>query len=249
MNINAPTTQLYPGLKSLWQQAFGDPMPFIDGFFETGFSPDRCRCLTEGGQVAAALYWFDAEFCGEKFAYIYAVATEKTHRGQGLCRQLMENTHAHLQRNGYSGAVLVPAEDGLWDYYNTMGYRKFGGVRKFTANAGGQSAPLEEITATQYSQSREAYLTAPLNEANAIAFYGTWGKFYRGPDFLLAAARDERLLYVQEFLGNPEKAPAAVAALGCDRGQFRTVGNSEPCGMYLLFKNISAPAYLGFPLD
>lgn len=249
MNIDAPSAQLYPGLKSLWQQAFGDPMSFIDGFFETGFSPDRCRCLTKDSQVAAALYWFDAEFYGEKFAYIYAVATEKAHRGQGLCRQLMENTHAHLQRNGYCGAVLVPAETGLWDYYGTMGYRKFGSIRNFTATAGAENAHLEEISAAQYSQERKSYLSDPLCEEQAITFYGTWGRLYQGPDFLLAAARDDRLLYVQEFLGNPEKAPAVVAALGCDRGQFRTVGDCEPCGMYLLFKNIPVPAYLGFPLD
>ena len=61
MTINAPIPRQIPQLKALWQQAFGDTAAFIDNFFATGFAPVRCRCLTLDGDVAAALYWFDAE--------------------------------------------------------------------------------------------------------------------------------------------------------------------------------------------
>ncbi len=249
MNIPAPTRESYPLLKSLWHQAFGDPMVFIDEFFETGFSPDRCRCLTVDGQVAAALYWFDAEKDGEKFAYLYAVATEKAHRGQGLCRRLMLETHSHLEKAGYTGAVLVPAEDFLWDYYGTMGYRPFGKIRKFSAQAG-TPTPLQEIPLSEYLRLRKAWLPPhSLNEAAAIAFYGTWGKFYRGDACLFAAATDEDMLYVQELLGDATKAPGIVAAFGCKQGNFRTTDGSDPCAMYLMFADAGIPGYLGFPLD
>lgn len=248
MNINAPTPELYPQLKSLWQQAFGDTDAFIEGFFTEGFSPARCRCITADGQVVAALYWFDTLCEGGTFAYLYAVATKTSHRGQGLCRRLMEDTHDHLQNCGYRGALLVPAEPGLWHYYGTMGYRPFGVIRKFTAKAG-TGAQMEEISATEYIKTRKTYLSHCPDESQAIQFYGTWGKFYRGADFLLAAARDEDVLYVQEFLGNREAAAGTVAALHCNRGVLRTPGGDEPCGMYLTFGDAPAPGYLGFPLD
>ena len=63
-------------LKQLWQQAFGDPEAFIDAFFRTGFSPNRCRCIQKDGRVATMLFWFDCQCRGEKLAYLYGVATE-----------------------------------------------------------------------------------------------------------------------------------------------------------------------------
>lgn len=249
MTINAPTSAQIPQLKHLWQQAFGDPMAFIDGFFSTGFSPERCRCLTLEGNVAAALYWFDAEANG-KFAYIYAVATEKAHRGKGLCRALMEDTHHHLARQGYAGAVLVPAEDGLWDFYGSMGYAPFGKIRSFTRKAVPGHVSVQEIDAADYTRLRRAYLPAhSLCQEQALSFYSTWGKFYQTEGCLLAAATDGELLYTQEFLGDPRLIPAITAALGCSRGKFRTPGGGKSCGMYLLFIPGTPPDYLGFPLD
>ena len=100
-------------LKDLWQLAFGDGEAFIDLFFRTGFSPERCLYLTENGQVTAALYWLDCEYRGQKQAYIYAVATHPEHRGKGLCRKLMDMTHEGLKEQGYHAALLRPADDGL----------------------------------------------------------------------------------------------------------------------------------------
>ena len=97
MIINQPQSSHIPALRQLWKQAFGDPDAFLDGFFETGFSPDRCRCIMLDQQILAALYWFDCTWNGKKIAYLYAVATDLQYRGNGLCRALMENTHLHLK--------------------------------------------------------------------------------------------------------------------------------------------------------
>ena len=101
------------GLKDLWKLAFGDSDEVIEAFFRTAFAPERCRYLEIGGQTATALYWFDTQWTGQKFAYLYAVATHPDFRGQGLCRRLMEETHAILTEQGYDGALLMPAEAGL----------------------------------------------------------------------------------------------------------------------------------------
>ncbi len=245
MTINAPTPQQIPRLKALWHQAFGDDDAFIDGFFANAFSFERCRCVTLDGQVAAALYWFP---CG-KFAYIYAVATLERHRGQGLCPALMQDTHRHLAENGYDGAVLVPAEPGLWGYYGKMGYVPFGKSRSFEATAG-DPIPLKELTEAEYAALRERYLPAgALTETACLAYYGTWGKFYRGENCLFAAAIHNDTLYIQEFFGDPAAAPGIVATLGVTCGKFRIPEGDDPCGMYLPFAETPPPTYLGFPLD
>ena len=251
MNIDKPSSAQLSQLETLWQQAFGDPKVFIDGFFRTGFSPDRCRCLSIDGQVASALYWFDATGEEGKFAYLYAVATDISHRGKGLCRLLMEDTHRHLAQNGYAGAVLVPAEEGLWNYYGKMGYAPFGKLRSFTRKAVPGDVSLHQIDAAAYTRLRKAFLPPhSLCQEQALGFYSTWGKFYEAPGCLLAAATDGDLLYAQEFLGDTRQIPAVIAALNCSRGKFRTPGGRKNCGMCLLFSpDVSAPAYLGFPLD
>ena len=66
----------FPGLTKLWQQAFGDTDAFLDSFFGTAFSPERCLCIRLEERVAAALYWFDCQWEDKRLAYLYAVATE-----------------------------------------------------------------------------------------------------------------------------------------------------------------------------
>lgn len=251
MTIDAPSRAQYPMLKALWRQAFGDPESFVEAFFATGFSPERCRCLCVDGKVAAALYWFDCTAAGKKWAYIYAVATDISHRGKGLCPTLMEDTHRHLSAAGYAGAVLVPAKDHLWAYYEKLGYTAFGGVCK--AEISGTDTPfaVERISPAAYRSARSAYLPAGgLCQVDALPFYETWGGLYQGEGILFAAAKEEETLYFQEFWGDPEKLPGAISALGAKTGHLRTCGGETPCGMYRKCRTEeSAPTYLGFALD
>ena len=122
MRIDYPLESQIGDLRSLWKEAFGDTDQFLNSFHDTAFSPDRCRCITIDEQVAAALYWFDCRFDDRPLAYIYAVATAKAFRKQGLCRMLMDNTRQLLSELGYSGIVLVP-EMHLIPMYESMGYR------------------------------------------------------------------------------------------------------------------------------
>ena len=248
MTINAPTCDQYPQLQNLWQQAFGDTPEFIQGFFRTGFAPKRCRCITLDGAVASALYWFDCDFGGETWAYIYAVATDVAHRGKGLCPQLMEDTHRLLRENGYAGAVLVPAEEHLWRYYGKMGYAPFGGITSTTMSPQGAPAALQKISPDAYQVARAPYLPADaLDQSSAYPFYHTWGSFYQSEGCCFAAAKDENTLYFQEFFGNEAAIPGILSALAAEKGHVRLPGN-QPCGMYLSFRG-KVPCYLGFPLD
>ena len=239
-------------LRILWKLVFGDSEEFLDGFFQKGFSFQRCRYYTQGEQVTAALHWLDCQYAEQRYAYVYAVATHPDHRGRGLCSRLMEDTHAALEEQGYAGAVLVPQEESLRLFYGKMGYKTVSTVEEFTAVPGKKPALLKQLGAEEYAALRRQYLPEGglLQEGESLAFLETYAKFYGGEDFLLAAYREEDFLWAMELLGNQEAAPGILSALGCVRGRFRTPGERVPFAMFLPLKaDVPVPRYLGHAFD
>lgn len=252
MIINAPDSAQIPALRRLWQQAFGDSEQFLDIFFETAYSPDRCRCVIVDDQLVAALYWFDCELENHRYAYFYAVATDPAHRNKGLCRALLEDTHNHLRMSGYSGVVLVPGEASLFRFYEKAGYHIFGFVDEFNCKASGNPVALHMLNSETYGTLRKKMLPAGglLQEGETLAFLRRFSQFYAGDGFLLAATLENQTLTVHEYLGDPALAPAIVAALRAESGRFRSPGNGKPFAMfYPLVSNAPVPTYLGLALD
>lgn len=252
MTIDFPKIPQIPQLRQLWQQAFGDSNAFLDDFFATGFSPNRCRCITHNKNIIAALYWFDGAYTGGKIAYLYAVATHQKYRHQGFCRILMEDTHRLLTSFGYAAAVLVPGNNELFTFYEKMGYRPFGGIRKFSCTSSAQDIPLRQISLAEYIESRRQYLPTGgvLQEDAALIFLETQATFYAGEDFLFVASQNGSALYTPELLGNPDVAPHILHTFGAAEGLFRTPG-TDPFAMYLPLTNPAPPppSYFGLALD
>lgn len=252
MTIDRPAAGQIPALRQLWQQAFGDTDAFLDSFFSTGFSPDRCRCLWEEDQVAAALYWFDGEYRRKSVAYLYAVATAEAFRGQGLCHTLMENTHAHLAALGYAGTVLVPGSESLFHFYARMGYRVFSTVGEFSCTASGPAVPLQPISPKEYARLRKALLTenSVIQEGATLTFLQTQADFFAGNGILLAVSRNGGTAFIPELLGDPATAPGILKTLGAEKGTFRIPGNARPFAMYRsLTAAPPAKGYFGLALD
>ncbi len=253
MNIKSPTSADIPNLRRLWQEAFGDTEEFLDLFFGSGFSPERCLFIEEEGTIAAVLYWFDCEWKGRKIAYIYAVATAKNQRGKGLCHKLMEHTHSHLKSTGYAGAILVPGSPSLFKFYESMGYTTSCFIHEFDCSAAKGRAKLKEISKEEFSTLRRHFLTenSVIQEGENLDFLSSYANFYAGEDFILAAYKDGSTLICPEILGNAESAPSIVSALGCEKGSFRTIGALKPFAMYLPLQeeDKTHPSYLGFAFD
>ena len=239
-------------LRKLWQEAFGDSDQTLDNFFSTGFSPNRHHYLAENGIPVSALYWFDCQLQGQKIAYIYAVATLKSHRVKGLAHQLMAQTHDILKSQGYAGAILVPGEKSLFDFYGKMGYRPVTAVNTFTCQPADTSVVLQEIDAPTYTRLRSKFLPPDgiVQEGATIDYLQTYCKFYAGEDFLLCATAEKQTLLVHELLGNPALAPQILTALGMEKGQFRTPGDGQNFAMLLpLTAQCPIPGYFGLALD
>ncbi len=252
MTIDKPTPEQIPSLKLLWKCVFGDTDEAIEAFWHTAYCPDHCRCLSLEGHPAAAVYWLDASCNGAKLAYVYALATEPAHRGKGYAAQLMNAVHKELLSSGYTGAVLHPAE-GLFPYYERLGYRTCGWVEYKKMRAAGPKTELRQINVRQYSTIRRRLLpeNGIVQEGDTLQFLSTWCSFYEGADFALCALQDGNELVVQEFLGNTGAIPGILSAMNIPEAVFRMPGSQTPFAMYLPLSENTAtfPGYLGLALD
>lgn len=241
------------GLWTLWQEAFGDTEKFLQIFWGSAFAPHRCRCIANNKEVLAALYIFDCLYKGEKIAYIYAVATAKAHRGKGLCNLLMADTHRYLTKKGYKGAILVPAKEELFAFYENMGYKTCTYVNEYEVTAGVDTIPLTEISCDEYAYLRKEYLdeNAVLQEGENLKFLSTYAKFFKGEDFILCAYTEDKKLNCLEILGNIQSFAEIVKTSDCEKGFFRTKGKDKSFAMYYPLSDTftEMPSYLGFAFD
>jgi len=251
MTIDHPALHHIPALRDLWKKAFGDTDSFLDDFFSVAFSPARCRCVFIEDRLAAVLYWFNCNWEGKRLAYLYAVATDEAFRGKGLCRTLMENTHAHLQSLGYEGCILVPGSKELFGMYEKMGYTTCSYIREFEC-AAGDPILLRQLDAPQYAALRRQYLPAGgvVQAEETLTLLQTQAAFYAGDNCLLVCSSENGKLTVSELLGDASAAPGILAALNCPEGSFRTPGKEKPFAMYHpLIDDPTAPSYFGLAMD
>lgn len=252
MRISNPALDLIPQLRQLWKAAFGDEDAFLDFFFSVAFSPDRCRCVLEEEKVLAALYWFDTSCENQKFAYLYAVATNPAAQGRGLCRMLMEDTKNLLTTQGYHGLILVPQKEPLRQMYAKMGYTDCGSVSRFVAPAEDTPITIRRLTAEEYAAARRKLLPTGgmVQEGANLALLSGYAFFYQGADFLAAVTPDGEKLICHELLGNPDAAYPLVSALGCREGSFCIPGTDMAFAQYLpLQADCVKPAYFGLAFD
>lgn len=264
MIIETPTLSQLPAMRALWQEAFEDEDNFLDAFFSTAFSCERCRLVRKDGQVAAALYWFRCLYEKRPVAYLYAIATAQRYQKQGIFHALMEHTQQYLETLGYSGTLLVPASAELSLLYKSMGYETcsyfkelsvfpaFGTACHFSQN----TVIPERISTDEYAALRRRYLPAGsiIQENENLDFLATQTNLYKGNGFLLAAHREGCHLYGDELLGTSSASLASriTHAFGCTSGTFRLPGTPDdfPLAMYRpIKKGGPAPTYFGFAFD
>ena len=251
MVIDYPAPGQEPQLQALWQLAFGDSAEFLDAFFSQAFFPRRCRCLTEQGRIAAALYWFDTEFREQRFGYLYAIATHPDFRNRGFCRALVADTLECMTREGYDGALLMPQSAPLREMYRKMGFADCCTLSEFDCSAG-EAVPLRPISPAEYARLRRELLPPEgvIQEGANLSCLTLFASLYAGPDFLLAAAQEKDRLLGLELLGNAAAAPGILGTLGCTHGRFRMPGKDVPWAMFRPLKaSAQAPGYFGLVFD
>ena len=203
-----------PGIRALWQEAFGEEPTLPD-----------CDCFVaeKDGKIVGMLHAIPQKLKIEQLhnaVYFYAIATLKSHRGQGICRSLMEYAESQVDADC---CMLVPASEDLFGFYGKLGYKTAFYRNKIPFSGG------TEISMTEYLRRREALLSLPhvvyddLSYAKKI--YGL--KFYETLDGICAASE----------LFTAENLPHDLGQTPC--GMIKWLCNQEPLDR----------AYLGFTLE
>ena len=227
-------------LQALFTEAFGDAR-FTELFFRLGYSPDRCL-LAAAGQVLAALHWFDCDLHGKHCAYVYGIAAFAHCRGQGIGSALIRAAMAHLQQR-YEAILLVPAEEGLFGYYERFGFSAVSTICQETVPSGAP-LPLRKLSTGEYASLRRELLppNGVIQEGAALELLEGYADFYATQNALCAVSGG----LVWELLGDKRDAPGILGALGIPAAIVRTPGGSTPFAMGL---GLQEPVHFGLALD
>lgn len=113
-------------LKSMWTRVFGDDSEAVEAYFSMRHRDDSMLVWSENGVIGGMLSMLPLTLMTGKEAYparyIYAVATEPEQRGRGIATALLERAGELITALGEAAAVLAPASDSLFGYYEKRGY-------------------------------------------------------------------------------------------------------------------------------
>ena len=113
----------YEGLRALWSEVFGDPLLYIDAFYDSfGGDINGYAVVDETGDVCSALTCYLCGTYEDRPVYVsYAICTREDMRGQGLAAMLTEHVRDEVTAAG-GISIVSPAEPGLEEFYARLGY-------------------------------------------------------------------------------------------------------------------------------
>lgn len=110
----------------LWRRVFADPEKFMNLYFTEVYKDEYNYFCHLDGKVVSALQMlpFTVKYHGLKAesAYVSGVATLPEYRGRGIAGTLLRKAHYSLFCQGTVFAQLIPADEGLFKWYEGKGY-------------------------------------------------------------------------------------------------------------------------------
>ena len=150
----SPQGEALNGILDLWAEAFGDSQEAVSHFF-CSFPDCISYAAEEDGQILSMVHALPQILSPDiPAAYLYAVATRRSHRGRGICKALLAFAEEDLKAR-FRCAVLTPGEPELFRFYEKLGYET-AFFRERTAFPGGTP-----ISPAAYARLREEILTVP----------------------------------------------------------------------------------------
>ena len=104
---------------NLWRTCFGDSEAFISLYFDRVYKDENAMTIEKDGKIVSALQIvpYTMTYLGTEIsvAYISGVCTAPEERGQGLMRQLLQETFEEMERREVAISALIPADPWLFD--------------------------------------------------------------------------------------------------------------------------------------
>ncbi len=117
----------YPAMKQIWTACFGDPLDYVQFFFEHCLPRHRALTAYVNGDAAGCVYLLSAKAKdGNTFRpaiYIYALGVLPAYRSRGIGQMLIRRVFAIAESEG-AICFLRPASADLVPYYERFGMQK-----------------------------------------------------------------------------------------------------------------------------
>ena len=127
-------------LADLWQASFGDPRRCPLFLLNNSFFPRNCLVYRVGDEIAAAVYLLPASVLAGRedlqAHYVYAAATLPRFRSRGYMSSLLAYAAIAGADRGDRFSAVLPADEGLYRFYEKFGYRPFFEARTLAVAAG-----------------------------------------------------------------------------------------------------------------
>ncbi|MEG1972564.1 MAG: GNAT family N-acetyltransferase, partial [Oscillospiraceae bacterium] len=110
-----------PQLKKLWKAIFDFDGGYTELFFKYRYPTCQGIGLFDGDKLLSAQYLIPCKLnigdaCFD-IKYVFAVATFPELQGRGYNTFLLNETEKYAHKNNIAGMALMPANEGLFDYY------------------------------------------------------------------------------------------------------------------------------------
>lgn len=124
--IEFGTNKTKPLVRQMWQTVFGDSDEYADIYFSQKYKNENTLIYFEGEEAAASLQMWEYKFSFYdkqiSIYYLAGLATYEQHRRKGYMSALMNKAHEVMSERNIALAVLIPAEEWLFRFYEQYGY-------------------------------------------------------------------------------------------------------------------------------
>lgn len=131
-----PQWNMRKQLSHLWQIAFEDSPGPTKYFFNNNFKTKNCLVYQIGEKAVAMVHMLPAQVSQNKFLvqahYIYAAATLPEYRSKGYMGKLIRAAAAVGKNRGDKYSFILPANEGLYEYYGKFDYSKYFEIKFLT---------------------------------------------------------------------------------------------------------------------
>jgi predicted acetyltransferase len=187
----------------MWKVCFEDTDAFINLIFTQKYKPGNTLVYFENDIAVASLQMhpYTISFYGKEipFAYLAGLCTLPEYRNKGYMAQLINEAHQILKERKIPLAILIPAEDWLFRFYEKFDYEQvFDKSEK-------PVYPLDRIL---------------MENPDIESAYSFFDSLYRDKDFCVQKSFDDFKTIVEEYKsdGSPEKYNLAGMARIIDNG-------------------------------
>lgn len=179
-----------PLVRQMWKICFEDTDAFIDLIFTQKYKPENTLVYFENGIAVASLQMhpYTISFYGKEipFAYLSGLCTLPEYRNKGYMAQLIDEAHKILRERNIPLAILIPAEDWLFGFYEKFDYEQV----------------FDKSDEPIYSLDKILKENPDIESA-----YSFFNSLYRNKDFCVQKGFEDFETIIKEYIndGSPEK--------------------------------------------